>query len=57
MPVKMTRQEPVVFMLLKARQQGLQGRLHIADRSDGHGMSPPDVRRILIDLNVVALFG
>ena len=38
-------------MLLEARQQSLQGRLDIADRPDRDRMSPPDMRRIDIDLN------
>ena len=49
-PLNMARQERVLFMLLKARQQSLQGRLDIADRSDRHRMTPPDMRRILVDL-------
>jgi hypothetical protein len=46
----MARQERVAFMLLKARQQGLQGRLDIADSADRNRMSPPDMRRVLVDL-------
>ncbi len=45
MPLNMGRQERVVLVLLKARQQGLQGRLDIADRPDRHRMPPPDMRR------------
>jgi hypothetical protein len=49
-PLNMARQERIVFMLLKTRQQSLQGRLDIADRSDRHGMTPANMRRILVDL-------
>src|SRR5271155_1582688 len=49
-PLNMARQERVLFMLLKARQQSLQGRLDIADRSDFYRMPPPDMRRVLVDL-------
>ena len=41
----MGRQERVVLMLLEARQQGLQGRLDIADRADRHRMPSPDMGR------------
>src|SRR4029077_500831 len=36
---------------LEARQEGLEGRLDIANRPDGDWMSPPDMRGIDIDLN------
>ena len=51
MALHMARQERVVFVLLKTRQQSLQGRLDIADRSDRDGMAPADMRRIRVDLD------
>jgi hypothetical protein len=47
----MGRQERVVIVLRKARQQGVEGGLDIANRPDSHRMAPPYVGGIGINLN------
>jgi hypothetical protein len=47
----MGRQERVVIVLREAWQQGIQCGLDITNGPDSHRMSPPDVRRIGINLN------
>ena len=45
MALHMGVRKRVVLMLLKARQQSLQGRLDVADRADRDRMPPADMRR------------
>src|SRR5882757_9451017 len=47
----MDRQEAAILVLLKTRQQSLQGRLDIANCPDRYRMSSPDMGRIEIDLD------
>src|ERR1700730_16244894 len=47
----MDRQEASILVLLDAREQGLQTRLDIANRSDRYRMASSDVRRVAVDLD------
>jgi hypothetical protein len=49
--LNMNGEEAAIVVLLKTRQESLQGRLDIAHRSDCYRMSPSDVSGIDVDLN------